>query len=80
LSAFPQIIGPLRALPEKRDQMSEIAIGYPERGECRARQANGITIPGHRAVQYSPGEDEAVILPRVPPSFLSPGLEASRTE
>ena len=56
--------------------MGEIASGYPERSECRARQANGITIPGHRTVQYSPGEDEAVILPRVPPSFLSPGLEA----
>ena len=69
---FPQIIGPLRALPAKRDQMGEIASGYPERSECGARQANGITIPGHRAVHYSPGEDEAVILLRVPPSFLSP--------
>ena len=68
------------ALPAKRDQMGEIASGYPERSECGARQANGITIPGHRAVQYSPGEDEAVILPRVPPSFLSPGWKQSRTE
>jgi len=60
--------------------MGEIASGYPARSECGTRQANGITIPGHRAVQYSPGDDEAVILSRVPTSFLSPSSKRNRTE